>query len=250
MMLPLFLAIAPMQTAPTSVNPFAGPHAEKTYTYAVSGPARLAITTLNGRITVKRGDAGKIVVTVNRRAGTQTEVDALGSEVQQKDSTVSASGTFPPNCGDSCGSVDFIVTVPADTSITAHSDNGEIGINDIDGTVTASTKTGPILCGGLAGNVTLGAVHGMVNAGFRDFAHVTKVILGTSDGVVRLVLPHGATIGTLKAGTGDGKIYSPFDLKPVSKGNGVEVSRQFSATGPTVLMGTGRGDVNIVTESP
>lgn len=244
MIIPLLLAITP---GATSVNPLAGPHAQNTYTYAVSGPARLDVTTVNGRISIKAGAAGKIVVLVNRRAETQAALTSLGSQVAQKGNNVTAAGRFPDQCGTSCGSVDFTITVPADTDIVASSDNGFVGIDNIDGAVTAATKNGPVLCGGLAGNVTLGSVNGRLNAGFRDLTHVSKIVLGTETGVVRVVLPSGGGIGKLKAGTGDGKIFAPWKLDTVSKGNGMEVEQQINSSGPSVLLGTGRGDIDIVT---
>ena len=244
MIAPLLLAIAPHAT---SVNPNAGPHAYNTYTYSVSGPAQLDVTTLNGRISIKRGDPGKIVVVVNRRADTQAAVDALGSQIQQKGNSLTAAGRFPDRCGDSCGSVDFTISVPVDTNVVANSENGFIGIYNIDGSVTASTKNGSVLCGGLAGNVTLGALNGRLNAGFRDLTHVSKIVLGTQNGVVRIVLPAGTRIGKLKAGTGDGKIFAPWTLDIVPKGNGVEVQQQLNSSGPEVILGTGRGDIDIVT---
>ena len=244
--LSFLLALAPVQPL-TPVNPYAGPHVEKTYTFKVTAPGKLTVTTLNGRISVKAGDTGSIIVVANRRSASQDALGKLSESVMQQGQDVTATGMFPSDCGETCGSVDFTITVPPNTSVTANGTNGSIGIEDIDGTVVAATKNGPVLCGGLGGDVTLGSENGMVNAGFRDLSHVSKAILGTNNGVVRVVLPHGATIGTIKAGTKNGKILTPWALTPVKQSDGaMKVDHQFSKTGPLFLLGTSTGDVDVV----
>ncbi|HET9028608.1 MAG TPA: hypothetical protein VFN49_00395 [Candidatus Aquilonibacter sp.] len=235
-----------IHSGPMGVNQFAGPHVEKTYSYTVAAKSTITVASSNGRISVKAGPAGKITVVVNRRAGTQAALAALGENVTQKDNAVTAQGTFPASCGDSCGSVDFIVTVPADASVVAQTKNGEIGVEGVNGSVVAATQHGPILCGNLGGNVKLASQNGMLNAGFRDLTHVSDIELGTQNGGVRLVVPQGAQIGTLSAGTQHGKIFSPLPLTIQPDGMGAKVDQRLSQHGPSVKMGTQNGDVNIV----
>jgi hypothetical protein len=230
----------------TSVNPTAGPHVEATQTFAVSPHSSLLVTTAGGHVEIKGGDDGKIVVTTIRHAPTQAALASLDATVSLKDNALSATGTFASGCNN-CGSVDFTITVPQDATIVAHADEGSISINGVDGTVKASTKHGPVLCGDLGGNAVIGTGDGMVNAGYRDLSHVTKIMLGAGAGTVRLVIPSDAKLGSINVGTGDGRLYTPWPLSVVQKKKGFEAKGTMSSTGPTVLMGTGKGDVVIAT---
>ncbi len=245
--LAVILALQPSPAAAPGipVNPFAGPHQENTYTYAVSPGATVNVTTPSGRIAVEAGEPGKIIVVASRRAATQQAIVDLHADVTQNGNDVTAAARLPANCAQDC-SVSFQIQVPPDTNIVAHSDSGSVGINDVSGSVTASTVHGPILCGGLSGNATLGAQEGMVNGGFRDVSHVTHMELGTGSGTVRVVLPPNAAIAEIKAGTGDGAIHSEWPLAIAPKGTGASGEGHFGNAGPVVLAGTGKGDVDIV----
>lgn len=249
LVLALLLALqATPSVAPPAipVNPFAGPHQEATYTYPVSSGAQLTVSTASGRVAVEAGEPGKIIVVASRRAGSQAALAALGADVTQNGNSVSATGRFPAHCTPDCGTVSFEIQVPPDTSVVAHSDEGSVGINDVSGSVKASTLHGPILCGGLSGDAILGAQEGMVNGGFRDLTHVKNVILGTGTGTVRVVLPQDAVISDIKAGTGDGAIHSMWPLTIGPKGSGAHGEGHFGNAGPEILAGTGKGDVDIV----
>ncbi len=228
------------------VNPFAGPHQENTYTFTVSSGASLNVTTPSGRVSIEAGEPGKIIVVANRRASSQAAIASLGVDVKQSGNAVSANGRLPAHCMPDCGAVSFQIQVPPDTTIVAHSDDGSVAVHDVSGSVTASTVHGPILCGGLSGNATLAAQEGMVNGGFSDMTHVTQVTLGTSSGTVRVALPANAAIAEIKAGTGDGAIHSEVPLTIVPKGAGASVDQHIGSTGPTLVLGTGKGDVDIV----
>ncbi len=249
-MMIVFALILALQTSPAvapgiPVNPFAGPHQENTYTYAMSPGATLNVTTPNGRVAIEAGEPGKIIVVASRRAATQQAVAAIHADVTQSGNGVSATAHLPASCTQDC-SLSFQIQVPPDTNVVAHSDAGSVGVNDVSGSVIASTVNGPVLCGGLSGNATLGAKEGMVNGGFRDMTHVTRVELGTGNGTVRAVLPANAAIGEIKAGTDDGAIHSEWPLTVVTKGTGASAEAHFGDKGPTLLIGTGKGDVDIV----
>jgi hypothetical protein len=227
------------------VNPFAGPHQENTYTFAVSSAASLNVTTASGRIAIEAGEPGKIIVVASRHAQTQGALATFGVDVKQSGNSVSAAGRLPDRCTPDCGTVSFEIQVPPDTAIVAHSNEGSVAVHDVSGSVTASTVHGPVLCGGLSGNATLASHEGMVNGGFRDMTNVTRVTLGTEKGTVRVALPANATIGEVKAGTGDGTIHSELPLNVVTKGAGASVDQHFGS-GPMLVLGTEKGDVDIV----
>ena len=205
-----------------------------TQTYAVTPGATLNVTTSSGRIAIEAGEPGKIIVVASRSA-----------DVHQDGNTVTATARVSTSCTQACD-VSFQIQVPPDTNVVAHVDSESVDISDVTGSVTASAVHGPILCSGLSGNATLGTKEGMVNGAFRDVSHVTHMELGTEVGTVRVVLPPNAAIAEIKAGTADGEIHSAWPLTVAPKGAGSHGEGHFGTSGPVVLAGTGKGDVDIV----
>lgn len=237
----------PAQAAPTVVNPNAGPKLVSTFHFTMQKMPELHAATPSGSVTVKGGDGNRIVVTVTRRGNTGGRISAIVARAVQSGNEVDVSAQMPVGCKDCTAS--YEITVPRVTKIVAESDAGDIAVQDVAGTVDAATKFGKILCGGLSANVTLSSQDGLVNAGFSDVSHVTKVTLASANGGLRVVLPAGASIAHLKAGTGNGEITAPgFDLQVVKKGPGAGVDQTLSASGPDLVLGTANGPISIVKE--
>ena len=247
MIVPLLLQI---HAGAMPVNPSAGPRIENTYTFASKATPRIEITTQNGRIIVSRADGNSVVVKVNRRARTPDAAAALVQNVTQEGNVVSATGASPDSCTQNCGSVDFTVSVPKGATIVARTNNGEIDINDVDGSVDAQSQNGDVLAGGLAGDANLRTSNGRVNAGFRDLSRVKTISVMSSNGTVRVVIPRGAKLGHVDAHTDNGKVYSQLSLGADESNNHADVHRQLNGTGPSLTMKTSNGDLDITVVEP
>lgn len=236
----------PAHSAPTVINPHAGPRLVDTYHFTMKASPALHVATENGSVSIKGGDGNEIVVTVTRRGGSAADMKAIAVKAAQSGNAVDVSSQMPTGC--SACTASYEITVPRSTTIDASSDFGSIGVENVAGDVDAMTKHGPILCGGLSGNVKLTSENGMLNAGFSDLSHVSTVTLGTANGAIRIVLPPHAKVAHLKAGTANGAITSPgLALNVARKGTGAAVDQTLASSGPTIVLGTASGPIAIVT---
>jgi hypothetical protein len=166
-----------------------------TRTYTVTKGGAVEIVNLNGPIVVEAAQGPEVEITATRvaRAGTDGEAQALLKMVEIKE-TVSpgrvAVQTVTPG-GIASGrrpvSVEYRLRVPSGLQVSVKTENGGIGLHDVNGTVTASTTNG-----GIRGTNVSGAVSAhIVNGGIvMDVARVAGPIeLASINGGIRLDMP-------------------------------------------------------------
>lgn len=95
-------------------------------------------------------------------------------------------------------SIDYVITAPRGTSVTAASGSGGLNISNLDAPLDAKTGSGNIVANSLTGNVALNTGSGDISA-MMD--HAQDVRVGTGSGNIHLT---GATGGLYaEAGSGD-----------------------------------------------
>jgi putative adhesin len=193
-------------SAPASAQRFAF---ERTYDVA-SSPV-LDVSTTRGKINIRVGEPGRIVVTgaATVRVGLTTPGDAI-----ERARTVAANPPIeqsrerlrlrsPADPADNRAmTVQYDVRVPPDARVVAVSDSGAIDIRDIGGAVEARTQSSSIALSDLGGTADVDTGSG-------------EVTVDRADGIVRISTSSSAITarnlrGGLRARTSSGRVFGSF----------------------------------------
>lgn len=182
-----------------SADQFVGKE-EKTFT--VTGKPELALKTFDGAIEVTAWDKPVVGLTIERRAGTQADAEALKVTTSQDGNRIIVEAIQPERqvqVGFNTGrSVRFVVSVPNQTDLQARTGDGSISVTGVHGRLELRTGDGSIAGTGLNGEVVAQTGDGSVTLeGVKG-----NVDVHTGDGSVRVA---GAP-DALKTHTGDGSI--------------------------------------------
>jgi hypothetical protein len=274
-------AIAILALALTPAALFA---AEGTFdkTLTVSGSASLNIDTGSGFIHITPGPAGSVHIIghVHSSMGlfsgspeeSVREVTDNPPIVQSGNEIEVGQHTHYHNV-----SIDYVVTVPAGTAVTAGSGSGDLNITNLNAPLKASTGSGSIYANDLTGDVSLGTGSGDIHA-WTNAAHYVKAETGsgsiqlesvtgglyaetgsgditisghpgdawkleTGSGSVTLNTGHSAY--NLDASTGSGDVHSDPALTTHGTMDHHHVTGEINGGGPLVRVETGSGDVRI-----
>ena len=156
--------------------------------FAVTGSPELTLKTFDGSIQVTTWDKPVVEVTIERRAGSQAEAEALKVDTSQDGNRIVVEAVQPERAvqvGFHVGrSVRFIVSVPKQTNLVARSGDGSISVTGVkgrlelrtgDGSVTGTGLDGEVVANTGDGSVTLEGVNGAVdvNTGDVSLDHLT-----------------------------------------------------------------------------
>lgn len=206
-MAPAFLAAAILGSG-CSINLSAEHYIGKEdKTFAVTGKPELSLKTFDGSIEVTTWDKPTVSVTIERRAGSQVEAEALKVTSSQDGNRIFVEAVQPERTvqvGIHVGrSVRFIVSVPRNTDLVARTGDGSIAITGVHGKLELRSGDGSVTGTGLDGDVAAQTGDGSVALeGVKG-----KVDVNTGDGSVNIA---GAPT-TLKAHTGDGSVALKLD---------------------------------------
>ncbi len=251
-------------------------------TLTVNGAATLAIDTGSGYIHITPGPAGAIHIVghVHSSTGlfsgspeeTVRRVTDNPPIVQNGDNVEVGMHTHYNNV-----SIDYVVTAPRGTSVTANSGSGNVNITGLSAPLKASTGSGDIYANDLTGDVALSTGSGEIHA-LMNGAHYTKAETGngtiklegvtgglyaqtgsgdiqisgqpgdswkleTGSGSVTLNTGHAAY--NLEASTGSGDVHSDPPLTTHGTLNHHHITGEINGGGPTVRIDTGSGDIRI-----
>jgi len=171
-------------------------------TFAVTGTPELSLKTFDGSIEVTTWDKPSVGLTIERRAGSQVEAEALKVTSTQDGNRITVEALQPERTvqvGIHVGrSVRFVVSVPKNTNLVARSGDGSISVTGVHGKLELRSGDGSVTGTGLEGEVVANTGDGSVALeGVRG-----KVDVNTGDGSVRIA---GAPTA-LSAHTGDGSV--------------------------------------------
>jgi len=169
-------------------------------TYTLPKGGSLEIVNNNGAIVLNAGTGPQVEIKATREARGASDEDAqallketsIAEEVSATRVALKTSNGNGPLRGRRSVSVEYHVTIPAGLQVSVKTENGGIGLHDVDGTVTASTTNG-----GMRGTNVAGAVSAhIINGGIT--MEVTRpsgpIELDAVNGGIRLDIP-----GTFKA---------------------------------------------------
>lgn len=184
-------------------------------TFAVTGKPELSLKTFDGAIEVTTWDKPVVGLTIERRAGSQAEAEALKVTTSQDGNRIVIEAVQPERAlqmGINVGrSVRFVVSVPKNTDLVARTGDGSIAVTGVHGRLELRSGDGSVTGTGLDGEVAAHTGDGSVALdGVKG-----KVDVDTGDGSVRIA---GAPT-TLTAHTGDGSVALDLDAGTAIKAN-------------------------------
>jgi hypothetical protein len=227
--------------------------AEKTFerTLNVSGAPNVSVATGSGYIRLKPGSDNQVHITghVKSSNGWMSGGDAE-SRVNQiaNNPPITQNGneiTIGQRHGDNDLyhniSIDYDVTLPRASNISAATGSGDMTIDNVGATLKAQTGSGSVRANGIQGAATLGSGSGDVELQETGSGDVKAE---TGSGTVRL---HGVN-GALKASTGSGDIEvqgNPATDWKLSTGSGSIHMDLGSGAKFNLVADTGSGSVNV-----
>ena len=184
-------------------------------TFAVTGKPELSLKTFDGAIEVTTWDKPVVGLTIERRAGSQADAEALKVTTSQDGNRIVVEAVQPERAlqmGIHVGrSVRFIVSVPKNTDLVARTGDGSIAVTGVHGRLELRSGDGSVTGTGLDGEVAAHTGDGSVALdGVKG-----KVDVDTGDGSVRIA---GAPTA-LTAHTGDGSVALDLDAGTAIKAN-------------------------------
>ena len=196
-----------------------GLSAREVKTFTVTGQPDLVLDTFDGAIEVHSWDRNEIEVEVEKRAMEQTLLDEIKIDAQQAGDKVTVKVTGPSR-GDRGGvtigvhvspTARMRVTVPRSLSLSAHSGDGSIRAEALDGRIVLNTTDGSVVGSRLGGDIQIRSGDGSI----RLDQISGKIDLETTDGSIGLE----AKPTVLKARTGDGSIRARIEPDSVMADN-------------------------------
>jgi hypothetical protein len=223
--------------------------------FAVSGQARLTLSTFDGSIEVRGWDRSEVVVEVEKVGPDQKTVDRIQVKAAQEGNAITIDVPKPSPL-ETTGlrrtpSASLVVSVPMKTAVLARSGDGSIEVRRVTGTLDLDTEDGSIRLEEVAGTLVArtgdGSVSGQkvdgqaeIRSGDGSIALdgvLTGVKVETRDGSVELTARPGSRADSeWEVTTGDGDVR-------------VQVPKGFSAD-LDARTGDGRVRVDSITDTP
>ena len=222
--------------------------------FAVSGPARLSLSTFDGSIEVRGWDRNEVVVEVEKVGPDQQTVERIQVKAAQDGDAITIDVPKPSPLETSglrrTPSANLVVSVPLRTAVLARSGDGSIQVRRVTGAIDLDTEDGSISLEEVAGTLVArtgdGSVHaqkvdGQVEIHTGDGSVgldgvLTGVTVETRDGSVEVTArPGSRTDGEWDVTTGDGDVR-------------IEVPQEFGAE-VDARTGDGRVRVDSITDT-
>jgi hypothetical protein len=171
--------------------------------FAVSGMPELKLTTFDGAIEIRSGDAKTVLVEIEKRGPTPEAIEGLKVESKQNGNMIEVSVQRPPRDVEFFGigrssTAKLVVTMPRDGNVTARSGDGSIRIEHVRGRLELRTGDGSIRATGIGGRITLATGDGSITLDDAE----GDLDVDTGDGSVSVA----GRLGIVKLHTGDGSI--------------------------------------------
>jgi len=224
---------------------------EWTRTYTVTTGGVVEIVNANGPIVVEAATGPQVEIRATRvaRAKSDEEAQELLKKLEIKEDvapgrvavhTVTGSGL---TSGRRSVNVEYRLRVPPGLQVSVKTENGGIGLHDVNGTVAATTTNG-----GVRGTNVSGAVSAhIVNGGIvMDLAQVAGPIeLESVNGGIRLDLPADLN-ADIEASAVNGAVSSDDGLKlETSERARTKITGKLNRGGPRITVTTVNGGVHL-----
>lgn len=172
--------------------------------FAVSGTPELRLTTFDGSIEIRAGDAKSVIVEIEKRGPTKEAIDQLTVESRQDGDKIEISVKRPSNeivvfgIGRMSSTAKLIVTMPRAGHVNARSGDGSIRVDHVRGRLELRTGDGSIRATDIGGEMVLATGDGSITIDNVD----GNLDADTGDGSVSVA----GKLGVVKVHTGDGAI--------------------------------------------
>jgi Putative adhesin len=259
----LRLLLVTLLLTPSLLHARAEGHFDRTL--AASGTVSLEVTTGSGDVTVKAGGSDKVVVHGTVRSNNdwfssaESAVHTVESNppIQQSGNSIRIGYNLPEDVRRHV-SISYEITVPADTTVQAHSGSGGLGVEGVRAEVQAQTGSGEIRVRDVGGHSRVQTGSGSIqaeNVAAPFYAHAGSgnieaeltgsgdVDVGTGSGEVHL----RGVKGGLRARSGsgnlsaDGSVGGPWNLHTGSGSIRLAVG---SGNGFNLAAHTGSGSIH------
>jgi hypothetical protein len=194
-------------------------------TFAVTGAARLALTTFDGDIEVRGWDRNEVRVEVEKRGPDQATVDKIQVKATQTGNAITIDVPKPSPLSTTgfrrTPSASLVVSVPTQTAVTARSGDGAVTIRRVNANVDVDTDDGNVKVEELKGDLTVRTGDGAVDArqidggvrintgdgNVRADGAFKRLLLETRDGAVDVTARSGSVVESeWGVTTGDGNV--------------------------------------------
>jgi DUF4097 and DUF4098 domain-containing protein YvlB len=227
--------------------------ADEEQRFAVSGPAVLSVESLAGEIIVTSGEGDEIVVHAHKTGWGSDQADAeaalatLKVDITQDGNTITVRAEHAVEIGIAAqtrsDTVDFTITVPAETAVNAQTEFGDVKLSGTTGDADLKTSFGAIGVEDVNGALTAETSGGEITAK-RVGAEEQVLSLKTDFGKVVL---EDAIAGVVSLESGSGGV----ELTRVEVGGPVTVQTDFGAVTLEQVaaerydLGTGSGKITV-----
>lgn len=184
--------------------------------FTVTGAPELLLTTFDGSIEIRSGDAKSVVVEIEKRGPTKEAIEQLTVETKQDQNRIEVTVKRPAHdtvlfgIGHMSSTARLIVTMPSEGRIVARSGDGSIRVEHVRGRLELRTGDGSIRATDIGGEMVFATGDGSVTIDNAD----GDLEVDTGDGSVSVA----GKLGIVKVHTGDGAIT--FRAEPGTKMKG------------------------------
>lgn len=178
-------------------------------------PRKIDVNLMSGSVTVKAYSGKEVIVesVSSRRSDRQQESGGMrridlpsrGLTVEEEDNVITVRTRMPSE-----GSI--VISVPADTSLTARSQNGAIEADGLRGEFDVQTQNGSIALNNVSGMVVAHAANGSIKVTMDRVEANKPLSFSSLNGSIDVTLPADVK-ANVKLNTFRGEIWSDFDIK-------------------------------------
>lgn len=208
--------------------------------FTVSGLADVRVTTFDGSIQIRAWDKPEVLVEIEKRGPTRESLDALEVKTSQSGNIVELEVKRPRTESyrgfvHRSANARLIVSVPRASNVRAHSGDGSIRIEHVNGNMELRTGDGSVVVENSEGPLDIETGDGSINVSGK----LMSVKLHTGDGSVVLRADPGTTMASnwdINTGDGSVSVYLPDDFSAeldAHTGDGTVRSDLNSLEGPS-----------------
>jgi hypothetical protein len=172
--------------------------------FTVTGTPELKLTTFDGAVEIRSGDAKTVLVEIEKRGPTQEAIDELKVDATQEGDRIEVEVKKPRKdatllgFGHVSSTAKLIVTMPKDGQVNARSGDGAIRIDRVHGRLELRTGDGSVRATDVSGQISVATGDGSVTIDNAE----GDLDVDTGDGGVSVA----GKLGVVKLHTGDGSI--------------------------------------------
>lgn len=217
---------------------------EESKTLKVDGPVTLNVVDDAGDVTVTGGDGEQVTVKVVKtgsaftQAGAELDLQNIQYDIQQDGNTITLTYDLKERNTQDLDTVDFIVSLPSDATVDVNGGLGEVGVSDINGSVTIVNDFGEVTVDNVEGGLSVNTQSGQVDVSSIN-AGSENIELSSGFGKVSLAEASGKDI-TLHSKSG------VLEMQDVRASGNAEMTTDF---GDTYFTGGSANSLSVETNS-